>query len=297
MSTESYLVALDGSREALKASEVAWRLAKAKAAKLTGLHVIDTQSVWEVLAGGLAGLIGSGPYVAAFEGLRTSLHSIGDALLMSFEARSEGCGIKTETLLEEGNIVDCILRSSCDYDMLIMGRRALFEDRRGRSLIRTSLSERLVGRVSRPVLLVASDSRLWKNARLVIDSETYNDADIKSFIAMAEDLQLNAEIFWTDNNQESTNFTKMNEVIPSTVPVLFHATEYGDEAWQNAIDVSSATLLVLASGEREGQRKMAGGPLLRNVVLSSSQISMVVLPPYAVRSHREAVAAETARVR
>src|ERR1700735_1344319 len=121
MSTESYLVALDGSKDALNAGEVVWKLAKARGATLTALTVMDTQSIWDVLGQGQAGLIGSGPYIAAFETVRSSLKSISDALLMAFETRSLGHGIETKLISEEGNLAERVLHHTQDYDLTVLG--------------------------------------------------------------------------------------------------------------------------------------------------------------------------------
>ena len=46
---KSFLLALDGSQEALFAADVAAALAKSKGARLTAQTVVDSQSVWEIV--------------------------------------------------------------------------------------------------------------------------------------------------------------------------------------------------------------------------------------------------------
>lgn len=278
MTKESYLVALDGSKEAFKASEVAWKLAKARGAKITGVTVIDTQIVWDVLGFNLPGLIGSGPYVAAFEALRTALKSISDALTMSFETRCGGQGVDTSTITPEGNAAECVVYESGRHNLLIMGRRASLGSRE-RSLIRTSLTEKVVGEIACPAMLISSEPRLWKLARLVVDSETFSTATVQDFLSYAKDLGLEPEIFWTDSQAYGSEIEKLKGIVPATVPIFFHDPQYGDQAWQEAIDVTSATLLFMTTAKRDGHRVMAHGPLMRDVVHGSSVVSMFVFPP------------------
>ncbi len=287
MSTESYLVALDGSKDALKASEVAWKLAKAKGAKLTALTVVDTQSIWDILGRGLSGLIGSGPYVTAFEAIQTSLRSVGEALLVSFEARSQGHQIDTNTIMEEGNLAERLLHHGESYNLVIMGRRGTISDGE-RSLVRTSLSEKVAAAAATPVLIVSSEPRLWKQARLVLDAQTYDKQLVLKFVQIAEDLQLEPEIFCTGDDASNDRLSKkLKDIIPHSVKIMSHDAEYGDEAWEEAVDVTSATLLAVATRQHAGKRSLANGPTIRDFVKSLPVISLLVFPPAPPKTNDE----------
>lgn len=279
MSRESYLVALDGSKDALNAAEVAWKLGKAKGAKLTALTVIDTQSIWDTFGRGLSGLIGSGPYIAAFENIRSSLRSISESLLTAFEARSQGHQIETVSMIEEGNLAERVLHNTEGHDLVLMGRRATTASG-DRSFLRTSLSEKVAAASASPVLIVSSEPRLWKQARLVLDGETYDKQLVLKFLQISEDLQLTPEIFCIGNEAAVEKLSKaLKEFIPHSVQILSHDAEYGDETWEDAMDVTSATLLMVSTAVRDGQRCIGNGPQIKNFIRSLSVISLFVFPP------------------
>jgi len=276
---KSILVALDGSRDAFNASEAAWKLARANKAKVMALSVVDTQSIWDFLGHKLSGLIGSGPYISAFESIHLSMRNIADSLLMAFEARSQGFGIETEIGISEGNLAEVVLKHGENHDLIIMGRRAKFNSG-NHTIYRTSLSEKVAAASKVPVMMVSSEPRRWTTARFIFNSETLDRQQLFQFFHLAEELKLKTELFCTDDSADE-NAQLIREYCSKEVPVLSHDATYGDESWENAIDVTSSTLIMVSTYERHGGRFVGNGPAICKFMHSLPMLTFLVFPPLA----------------
>jgi nucleotide-binding universal stress UspA family protein len=274
---KSILVAVDGSKDAMNASEAAWMLAKANKSKILAMSVIDTQSIWDFMGQKLAGLIGSGPYVAAYESIYNSMKAISDALLMAFESRSQGHGIQTETIITEGNLAETLLKHGESHDLIVMGRRDKTPSG-NRTLIRTSLSEKLAQASTTPVLMVSSEPRRWKTARFIFDSQSFDRQQVLQFFELAKVLKLQPELFCTDENVEESR-KRIKEYCATPAPIFSHDSTYGDESWQSAIDVTSSTLMIISTCERGGERCLGNGPNIGKFMHTMPMLSFVLFPP------------------
>jgi nucleotide-binding universal stress UspA family protein len=277
MQIKSILVALDGSKDALNASVVAWQLAKKVEARIAALSVIDTQSIWGLLGQKLSGLIGSGPYVSGYESIYSSLRSITDALLMTFETRSLGHGLKCDVLVGEGNTAEIILENAEKYDLLVMGRRPKYLSVSSHSFIKPSLSQKLACQSQVPVLIVSSEPRSWQRARLILDSQSFDTKKVEDFIALARDLNLESELFCCDD--ASLVEPQLKKHFAQPIHLLSHDPEYGDDSWRAAIDVNSATVLMMLTSENNGTRVLAGGPTISKLIEALPAVSFCVFPP------------------
>lgn len=274
---KSILVALDGSKDALNASEAAWKLARDDKSKIVVMSVIDTQSIWDFLGHKLSGLIGSGPYVAAFEAIHASLKNISDSLLMAFETRALGYGIETETFIGEGNLAEVVTGSAQTHDLIIMGRRARYNVG-NHTIFRTSLSEKIAASTSVPVLMVSSEPRRWTTARFIFDSKSFDRKNLQLFFQIANKLKLQPELFCTDENEEETE-KEIRDLSSHNVSILTHDKSYGDESWQSAMDVTSSTLMMVSTSERDGMRCVGNGPNLTKFMGSLPILSLLIFPP------------------
>ena len=123
MKKPSYLLALDGTSESRAAAYLAWNLAHKTGARVVAQHVINAKDIWRFLRPRSAGFIGSGLYVEAFEHVTKGLRSIGEALMMSYNAQVEGQNIDSVTYIDEGDLVSQICKRAQESDLLIIGHR------------------------------------------------------------------------------------------------------------------------------------------------------------------------------
>ncbi|HEY9759516.1 MAG TPA: universal stress protein [Oculatellaceae cyanobacterium] len=291
MKIKSILVPIDGSKDALNASVVAWQLAKNVKARISALSIIDTQSIWTLLGQKLSGLIGSGPFIAGYENIYASLRNISDALLMAFETRSQGYGIQTECMIGEGNIAEVLLEHAGKHDLVVMGRRPKYQSINGHTFIKTSLSHKIACDSPVPVLIVSSEPRSWTRARLIFDSQSFNLKQLEDFMELAQSLNLEAELFCCDDATDLE--ADIRKYVPNEIPLLSHDPAYGDDAWRAAIDVNSSTVLMLLTTKTDEGRELSSGPSVSTLIKALPAVSFCVFPPQpAVDKERPAAPAK-----
>lgn len=282
MTTKSYLLALDGSKESLAAANIACKIAPAQDAKLIALSVVDNQAVWDLLGPGLPGFIGSGPYIAAFETIQKALQSVSETLLTAFEAKAQIGKITTECLINEGDLLRQVLERSKGQDLVVMGRRnnhASTAAQELHSFIRTSLSKRLARVISCPLLIVPSE-RVWTKARLILSDETYSADVLFRFLSFTDPLALEREIFCIGPEESIVKLIqKVKSIIPHTVKILSHDATDGDEPLNVAADVSATTLLVVTTMQSVEGRETCSGSSIQEFLTAIARIPVLILPP------------------
>jgi nucleotide-binding universal stress UspA family protein len=289
MSTKSYLLALDGSRESLLAANVAWRLAQSNQADLTALSVVDSQAVWDLLGAGTPGFIGSGPYIEAYGKIQAILRSISETLLMSFAARSQTNQIKTECLIEAGPLLNQVFERAREHDLIIMGHRHHLraESERLHTFIRTSLSKRLALICPCPLLVVSSEA-IWSTARLVVTNETSSMKLLTSFLELTSNMAGKREIFCIAPEASLDKFLKtIKEIVPKDVSVRSNDLLEGDDSFNVAIDVPADTLLVISTRQSIEGRVTCSGVDLWTFLSEVKAISVLLLPPVDATVHLE----------
>ncbi|MDR3615848.1 MAG: universal stress protein [Candidatus Obscuribacterales bacterium] len=286
MSCRNYLLALDGSRESLSATNIALSLSEYEHAKLTAISVIDTKSIWALLECGAPGLIGSGPYVNAFEQIKASLRSISEALLSSFETRAQASQTAPECTIVEGDPVHEIFERSSNYNLIITGRRHnLHGHSKNGSYYRSSLTKRLAAVCACPLLIVASEKNIQK-ARLIVDVATFNAELMAEFCSLAKSAKLLPEIFCVGEDLNVDNLVRgVKKVVDSTVKVLCSDGTDGDEPFAVAVDVSADTVLVIPTAQTLEGRVTSGGMLVHDLFGITSPASILLLPPGFAKSN------------
>ncbi|MBX9689377.1 MAG: universal stress protein [Candidatus Obscuribacterales bacterium] len=152
----SCLLAIDGSAEARAAAYFAWDLAERSGAKVLAQHVIDVGAAWRYLSHNSNGFIGNGVYLQAFDSIKSSLYSISEALLDSYKCQLDGRNIESEICVDEGDIVEEIVKRSKDHELLIVGHRDLSAAKFRMQTDGKSVAHELIMRSYCPVLLVQS---------------------------------------------------------------------------------------------------------------------------------------------
>ena len=286
MSRESYLLTLDGSRESLAAANMAWNLAQKRDASLVALSVVDDQAIWDLLGAGLPGFIGSGPYIAAYEVIQKALRSVSETLLVSFASRSPNDQIKTECIINEGNLLGQVFERAKEHTLVIMGQRyshPRMTTPNFHSFIRTSLSKRLAGVCPCPLLIIPSQSR-WLKARLIISDQTFSADSLISFLSFADTLEAQQEVFCTGAEDCIDKLKqKVTDIVPHSVSVLCHDTTDGEESFSVAVDVDQSTLLVVSTQTSIEGRSTCSGLEIQEFLSAVPHVAVLVLPPVATR--------------
>lgn len=289
MSTKSYLLALDGSQESLFAAEISWKLASTNQAKVLAQTVIDSQSLWQIVGKDSPGFIGTGPYLAAHEVIHGTLKNIADTLLNAYEARARGQGIESECVMDEGNVLDEIVRRAKDHLIVVVGHRPARADRKNtrQSWFQSySLAEHLAYECPRPLLIVQEKCSPWKTARLIISEDTFDSSALAIFNEFANSLQLAQEVYCIAPEESVVQFTKaVSGKIPANQSVRMICQDQGeaDPDWECATDVPSSTLLVVATQQGQGGRMTCGGTDLGAFIHQLRWPAVVVLPEPRIR--------------
>lgn len=206
MLEKSILLAVDGSAPAYWAAELCWALAERYKTRITAQHVVDSVAVWEFLAHDQPGLIGSGPYMAAFEAMRNQLFAIGQTLLQVYESRCQSRGLTPEAVLDEGSFVPEILRRARTYDLVVVGHKrtslkSLSDERR--RFVRHSLAEKLSHYCTRPLLIVQESCEPWSSISIIVSARRDYSDSISKCAELALYLSLPMRIvYWHERQEE-----------------------------------------------------------------------------------------------
>ncbi len=196
MKHKSYLLAIDGSVESKAAAYLAWKLAKKTGARIVAQHVVNTRDTWRFLRPKSAGLIGSGPYVEAFESVTKGLRSIAEALMLSYSTQAEGQNIEFETCIDEGDLVSEICKRAKEHDLLIIGHSKdgnIGVDQK----TPYSVCEELAEFCPVPMLFVMKECNPWQKMHVSISSVRTDPAVIETLSQFGRELQLSTQLHIT----------------------------------------------------------------------------------------------------
>jgi len=155
MKPGSILLPINGSPESLFTAEFVWSLASKNHSKVTAQHTIDIFGTLQFLGQEKAGLIGSGPYVAAYQGICESLRAIGRKLEDSYMARAGSHNVESIFNCVEGDPVEEVCKLAPDHDLLVVGyRKRSTVDYPACQGIKLSRAERLAHMSPIPILFV-----------------------------------------------------------------------------------------------------------------------------------------------
>lgn len=193
MKHKSYLLAIDGSLESKAAANLAWSLAKQTGARVVAQHVVNTRDTWRFLRPKSPGLIGSSPYIEAFENVTKGLRSIAEALMTSYRAQAEGQNINFETYIDEGDLVTEICHRAKDHDLLILGHGKNTNLGAEHNNV-YSVCEELSEFSPIPLLFVMAESNPWQKMHVTIASTRTDPSIIESLSEFGQELGLSAQL-------------------------------------------------------------------------------------------------------
>jgi nucleotide-binding universal stress UspA family protein len=287
--SQSILVALDGSQESLFAADIAASLAKRKQAGITGMTVVDTQALWEIAGQDLPGIIGSGPYIVAYQLIESSLRSVAETLMVAFESRVADHCISTQALVDEGDIVEHILKRAEHHGIVVMGhksrsRRHTIHKRR---YFHSSICQLVADSCPVPLLIVQGPAKLWDRSTLLLSAETYNSATMKAFVDFALSSGVQAQIVCTGRSKTIDEMIKVvqadiDRIMPNAPITLVGKRLYELEKFFSSVRAGDGeTLFVLTTCDTEQGRKVCTGESLDYVIRDVARAYTLFLPPTA----------------
>ncbi len=149
------LLPFTGSQESLYAIEFAWALAKQTKSTVNAQHVVNVHGALEFVGIERPGIVGSGPYLGAYETVCQSLRDIAEKLADSYAARAEGQQVEGEVFVDDGETVGEICKRLSNHDLVVMGHRQRNELALPNcQTVRLSLAELLSHYSSIPLLII-----------------------------------------------------------------------------------------------------------------------------------------------
>lgn len=131
------LVALDGSEHSNRALNEAINLSKMAGSEITMIHISPTKS---------------SVILSSNQNLYEKLKNDGENMLAEAKKKAESEGIKVQTLLLEGEVVNQIVTTAKkgDYDLIVVGARGLTELE---AIMLGSISEGVLKKAPCPVIV------------------------------------------------------------------------------------------------------------------------------------------------
>lgn len=205
----SLLIATDGSVYADVAAECSAWLASRLEARVTALYVIDARRLAGHFVRHISEILEKFPSEGITDRVRDYYRKQGEDALKRAAAICERYRVTCETHLQTGNVVKVIADAAVNSDLLVIGERG--EDEEFESGFLGSVSEKLVRKVNRPVLLTGLEFRQFRKALLAYDGSEGARGAMKMLARFATALRMDVEAVQMVEEGEPT--TALNEVI------------------------------------------------------------------------------------
>ncbi|MBA3994245.1 MAG: hypothetical protein C0469_12025, partial [Cyanobacteria bacterium DS2.3.42] len=128
-------------------------------ASVVAQHVVDSAAVWRFLSFEPAGFVGSGVFMEAREQMIRVLHTVADALVLSYETLAEGHGFQSKTYIDEGDLVTETARRAKEHDFVVFGHKL-------NSDAHTRMLEQLMEVCPCPILVVRNSVQPWSKLQI-----------------------------------------------------------------------------------------------------------------------------------
>jgi nucleotide-binding universal stress UspA family protein len=252
-----YLLLIDGSAEALAAANVCRDLARLTGSSVVALHVINTPLLRRFLGFAKAGLVGSGPYVSAYEDMLTAARKLGETIIQAYQAEFADVvkHAKEPVLLREGNPFEVIQDLYLDFDLIVAGHRTLaVRDSESRSLCQA-----LINDGARPLLLVQRDALMPERMRLILGDGVPATACLKSVLNFADEAALDKEFAWAGSAPGFDAYApRISELVPLAETSAVYMTDVShpllDADWRPEISRVCESLPVFFTRKQLGGR-------------------------------------------
>lgn len=187
----SILLPVTGSRESMFAMDLAWKLGERLKMSVNAQHVVNTRGALEVLGLTTPGIIGSGPYVDAYESLCGAMRDIAAKLEDSYLARMAGRNATGTWFVDEGEPVAEIVYRLPQHRLLIMGHHHQPElPLLKHQTIRLPMAEILAQLSTIPLLVVQKQFASISELALICAVDHVNTMWIHNCMEMAQALKV-----------------------------------------------------------------------------------------------------------
>lgn len=171
----SILVPITGSQESLYAIELAWSLADRSNVRVDAQHVVDVRGALEFVGLENPGLIGRGPYLAAYEKVCAALRDVSRRIESAYAEKRKERAVPGELFIDEGEPLEEICRRLAEHDLAIIGhRRRATTHWPGGQMVRLSLAEKLASYSASPVLIVEKPSMQFSEVAAFVSMDHVN---------------------------------------------------------------------------------------------------------------------------
>ena len=202
----SLLIATDGSVYADVATECGAWLAARLDARVTALYVIDARRLAGHFLKHVSEIFESFPSEAITDRVRDYYRKQGEEALRRAAGICERYGVMCETNLQTGNVVKVASDASAQADLLVIGERG--EDEELETGFLGSVSEKLVRKVNRPVLLTGLKVREFRRALLAYDGSEAAQGAMKMLAHLAVALGMEVDAVQLVEEGEPTTVLK-----------------------------------------------------------------------------------------
>lgn len=307
MNKMSILLGLSGSQQSKYAAELAWKLATKFDATVTAQHVIDTDTIWNVLRNEKPGFIGASPYIAAYEATIESLKELSVKLGNAYEAQAAGAGVSTEFVVDFGNPVLEISKRALSHDLVIVGHEPYRDTSNNHHLrfVRYAIAEGLAHDCRRPLIIVQTENTFWNRMHILMSTEHVNQSFIHSAVHYAEMMEIPSKIVCLGSgvHEEApasfvADFRKSNPDL-GTIPIEYRAIPgmavenrsnmFAMVQQDIELDGNANTLIVMPTREVSGRAVTFLGTAAEAYVRRMSLPSIMFCPEeYVAQSKTEA---------
>jgi nucleotide-binding universal stress UspA family protein len=205
----SLLIATDGSVNADVATECGAWLAARLRARISVLYVIDARRLAGHFIRNISEILEGFPSEGIADRVHDYYRKQGNEALKRAASICERYRVTCQTDLQTGNVVKIIADASVDADLLVIGARG--EDEEFETGFLGSVSEKLVRKVNRPVLLTGLEVREFRRALLAYDGSEAAQGAMKMLAHLA--VALGMEVDAVQLVEEGDPTTVLKEVV------------------------------------------------------------------------------------
>lgn len=155
MPFKKVLIAVDGSKYSQLASGYGFWLAASLDAKLTAQHVIDPRLVDLFIAPEFAEELGLSASAQISDKVFSALRRVGKLILKVLSSEAEGRKLSLHTVLDEGHVVEEVLKRAQDNDLVVIGHRGMGNQPVLADMTVGSVAERVAVGSKKPVIIAA----------------------------------------------------------------------------------------------------------------------------------------------
>jgi nucleotide-binding universal stress UspA family protein len=153
MAFKDILVALDGSEYSQLAADYAMWLASEFDCDISAQHVVDPRIVDFFIAPEFGEELGFSEAIDTSEKVFRAVKKIGTVILDLYSKEAVGRGLKANTFLDVGHIVDEVSKRAEKHDLLVIGHRGKGHKKGPSHLMTGSVAERVILSTNKPVLV------------------------------------------------------------------------------------------------------------------------------------------------